>query len=169
MSFFPLCLLKWKFKWPSRFWVQSHLKCFEHGAAHWSSKRLNWITLELFRKEGWEETSRHEEKYQCEKGKRVTGILHFLFESIFIFEKHMLTEMKRCIHWLFSVSGGVWGFRTLQKRDYIILLDREHGSTGVYMVFWLHLYSLLLLAILLCIVAIYENLNQVSIFICLLI
>lgn len=48
------------------------------------------------------------------------------------------------------------------------MLDREHGYTGVYLVFCTHLYSLWLrglLIILLCLVAIWENLNLVSIFI----
>lgn len=61
---FHVSLIKWKFKWPSWFSVPSHLKCFEHGATHQSSKRLKWVTLELFRKEERDETSRHEEKYQ---------------------------------------------------------------------------------------------------------
>jgi len=33
------------------------------------------VTLELFRKEGWEETRRHEEEYPCGKKKIVTEIL----------------------------------------------------------------------------------------------
>lgn len=79
----------------------------------------------------------------------------------------MLTEMKMSIQWLFYVSGGV-GVHNFTKIGHISILDREHGYTGVYLVFCLHLYSLLLqglLIILLCFVAIWENLNLVSIFI----
>lgn len=60
------------------------------------------------------------------------------------------------------------GYITLWKWDYIIILDRQHGYTEVYLVFCLHLYSLLLRGLLiihLCFAAIWENLNLVSIFI----
>lgn len=127
MSFFHVSLLKWKFKWPSWFWVHSHLKCFEHWATHWSSK---WISLELFRKEGWEGTSRHEEKYQSKKGKRVTEILHFIFGSIFIFEKYMLTEMKRCIHWLFVYQEELGGTQLYKKETIKFYWIENMGTQG---------------------------------------
>lgn len=77
---------------------------------------------------------------------------------------YTLTEMKMSIHWLFMYQEGL-GVHNFKKKG---LYNYTGQRIGVYMVFCLHLDSLLLqglLTILLCVLTICENFNWVSIFI----